>query len=186
MTAATTAPPKLLTADEFDAEYGHLSGVELVDGIVEELPMPGFEHGEVATELGLELGIWKRKTRLGRVAGNDSFVRLNDGTVRGPDIIYISYARMPAEVRSPKGMLKHTPELVVEVRSPSDRPGRVDGKVEEYLESGIDAVLVIDPAVRSASLHRKGELPQVFDNGDDLTIPDILPGFSVKLASLFE
>ena len=39
---------------------------------------------------------------------------------------------------------------------------------------------------RSASVYRNDEFQQVFDNGDELKLPDILPGFSVPVRKLFE
>jgi len=38
----------------------------------------------------------------------------------------------------------------------------------------------------SASVYRNDEFQQIFDNGDDLVLPDVLPGFKVPVRKLFE
>jgi hypothetical protein len=38
----------------------------------------------------------------------------------------------------------------------------------------------------TASVYRADELQRIFDNGDELTIPDVLPGFAVAVRRLFE
>ena len=59
-------------------------------------------------------------------------------------------------------------------------------KVTEYLNAGVLVICVLDPKMTTAILFRPEELPQTFDNGDILTIPDVLPGFQVPVRQLFE
>jgi hypothetical protein len=47
-------------------------------------------------------------------------------------------------------------------------------------------VIVLDSASTSASVYRDNEFQQIFRNGDELVIPDLLPGFAVQVAGLFE
>jgi Uma2 family endonuclease len=83
-------------------------------------------------------------------------------------------------------LLPISPDLVIEVRSPSEGWNDVFIKVGEYLSADVRAVVVLDMTTLSASVYRKDEFQQIFDNGDTLTIPDVLPGFSVPVRSLFE
>jgi Uma2 family endonuclease len=57
--------------------------------------------------------------------------------------------------------------------------------VSEYLGSGVRVAVVVDPASASTSVYRADELQQIFHNGDELTLPDVLPGFSAPVKSLF-
>ena len=182
---ATTMP--LMTAGEFVAKHEN-ERVELIDGVVVEMPVPQKIHGYVVSNFGTDLTVYVRATGLGRVITGDSFVQLPSTpgkaeTIVGPDIAFYSYGAMP---QVPKTLTHHLPELVVEVRSPTDREKAVIGKINRYLNAGIPVVIQVDPENFSLTVYRKGELQQVFDNGDDLTIPDVLPGFSVKVRSLFE
>jgi Uma2 family endonuclease len=58
-------------------------------------------------------------------------------------------------------------------------------KVVEYIQSGVLVVVVLDPSTTTASVYRKDELQQIFHNSDPLTLPDVLPGFSVPVERLF-
>jgi Uma2 family endonuclease len=79
------------------------------------------------------------------------------------------------------------PELIVEVRSPSDRWSKVLEKVTEYLKAGVVAVIVVDPQSLSVQVHRDtDQMPQTLRDTDELALPDLLPGFSVPVKRLFE
>lgn len=94
--------------------------------------------------------------------------------------------RTSAQGPIPSGLLEVVPDLVVEVRSPSDRWGELFIKVGEYLGAGVRAVVILGPATATASVYRAEELQHTFHNGDELVIPEVLPGFAVKGRSLFE
>jgi Uma2 family endonuclease len=189
-TAPPAAPlPPLMTAEEFVRLHGHESGVELVKGRIVRMPMPGAEHGEICLTAGALVREVAKAAGLGRVMCNDTFVRTgtNPDTYRGADVCFISYARLPKEQPSPRGPLDIPPDLVFEVRSPSDRMGDIQIKVGEYLNAGVTVVVVLDPAIEAAAVYRQtDDFPQRMHNGDDLTLPDVLPGFAVPVRRFFE
>jgi Uma2 family endonuclease len=181
------APAALLTAEEFMARYGNVRA-ELVKGVVKEYPVPGFKHGVVCLKIGRLISNHVEANNLGLVASNDTWIRTgsNPDTVRGADVLFISYERLPkGEV--PEGLPPVAPDLVVEVRSPSDRWTEMVAKMLEYLKAGVRVVVILDPRTTSASVYRDAEeFQQIFHNGDSLTLPDVLPGFSVTVSSLFD
>ena len=183
---ATVAGP--LTAAEFVARHGHESGVELVDGYLRRLPMPGGRHGEVCVNATLLIGAFVKSRGLGRVMSNDTFVRTttDPDTYRGADVLFLSYARLPADQPVPRGPIEVAPDLVVEVKSPTDRRGEIRTKVGEYETVGVDVVVVLDPDLGVATVYRGEELPQRFSTGDEFTLPDVLPGLAVPDARFFE
>jgi len=181
--AATATPPVLMTAEEFVAQHEN-DRMELVDGVVVELPMPTFAHGAVCVQFVLALGKYLETNDIGRAASNDSFVKTKADSVRGADVLYYSYERLP-KGPIPQGLLDVPPDLVVEVHSPSDRLSAMNKKALEYLAAGVRAVILLDPDRAAATVFRGEELPQTFHNGDSLSVPEILPGFEVKLAKLF-
>jgi Uma2 family endonuclease len=109
-----------VTADEFLRLHGDDSGVELVNGVVTRLPMPGLQHRQVCWKAGFIIGGFVMQHDPGRMSGNESFVRTTPTGVRGADVMFISYATLPASVPTPVGAITPPLELVVEVRSPSD------------------------------------------------------------------
>jgi Uma2 family endonuclease len=185
-TATTTEP--LLTADEFMRLHDSETRVELFRGRVVRYPVPQGPHGYICENASGIIRDFVREHKLGRIFTNDTFVRVRlkepTDTVRGADVAYVSFAKMPpGDV--PAGPLP-PPELVIEVRSPSDRIPQLSAKATEYLEAGVTVVIVIDPNTQSLAVYRENEFPIRMHNGDELTLPDVLPGFAVRVSQFFE
>jgi Uma2 family endonuclease len=175
-----------VSADDFLRVHVDESGIELIDGVITRLPMPGGIHGQVCWKAGFVIGNFVMQHNLGRMFGNDTFVRTTPTGVRGADVMFISYATMPANIAIPVGALTPPVDLVVEVRSPSDSIPQMTAKAEEYLNAGVRAVLILDPDAATAAVHRLNELPQRFSNGDVVTLPEVSPTFAVPASKFFE
>ncbi len=184
--APPSTPPILMTAAEFAQRHGG-DYVELIRGQVRELPISYPKYGKICSRMGHFLYGHVEQRDLGHVMTNDSFVqtRSSPDTVRGADVCFYSYERLP-KGQVPDGLLPVVPDVVVEVRSPSERWGELFAKVGEYLQAGVRVVIVLDAATATASVYRPDELQQIFHNGDALVVPDVLPGFSVPVLSFFE
>src|SRR5438046_2990285 len=91
---ASSAPAPLLTAAEFAQRYGN-QRVELVKGVVRELPRPFAKHGKICATIARLIGNHVAENDLGHVMTNDSFVktRSDPDTVRGADVCYYGHAR---------------------------------------------------------------------------------------------
>ena len=184
---ATDARTRLLTAEEFmELDLGE--GVhELVRGEIIEVPPARVRHGRVCMKIGVALDTFGTRTGHGFALGNDTAVVTTRGpdTVRGGDVLYYSNARWGDR---PLGddLPPIVPDLVVEVRSPSDRPGAIRQKVSEYLDAGIAMVWIADPSARTLAIHRPEADPVVL--GDTETIAELpeLPGFACAVAELFD
>jgi Uma2 family endonuclease len=113
-------------------------------------------------------------------------VHTNPDSYRGADVLYISYALLPKDQPVPKGPLEVAPELVVEVRSPTDRLKTVLAKGQEYLDAGVKYVMIIDPETESVGVFHDEELPIRFHNGDTVTLPGLFPDFAVPARAFFE
>jgi Uma2 family endonuclease len=183
-----TPPPPSLSLNEFLARYAG-AYVEIIDGAVKELPMPQPLHGRVCIRAGRFLDEFVEAKQLGVVCGNDTFVliRADPLRVRGADVVYWSKAKVPDGVPR-EGMITVPPDLCVEVVSPTNTWSEVFSKVGEYLGIGVPAVVVLDPESSTASVYRNQpkQGQQIFSRTDALTLPDVLPGFSVPVARFFE
>ncbi len=180
------ATPVLMTAAEFIQRHGG-ERVELVKGCVKELPMPSPKHGKICATITRLLGNHAAESGSGHTMSNNSFVltRSDPDTVRGADVCFYSYERLPkGEV--PEGILPVVPDLVVEVRSSTDRWGEIFVKVGEYLQAGVRVVIVLDPVTTTASVFREDGMQETLQKSEDLTVPEVLPGFSVSVSRLFE
>jgi Uma2 family endonuclease len=86
----------------------------------------------------------------------------------------------------PAGLLPVSPELVFEVRSPSDRWKELHAKVAEYLRVDVRAVCILDDETRSIHLFHSDRGSQVLSADDEFTLPEILGDFRVKVERFFD
>jgi Uma2 family endonuclease len=184
---SASVSPLLITANEFIHQVASGNAAELVRGRIVESPMPDLRHGFICSNISGILRAFVKAHQLGRVMSNDSFVRTQSDpdTVRGGDVCYIRYSLLPPGP-VPEGLLEVVPELIVEVRSPSDRWIRLVAKAAEYIEAGVRVVMIVDPGDQTCSLYRSEEKSQTLAADDELTIPELLPGFVVLVHQFFE
>jgi Uma2 family endonuclease len=185
--STASAPTPLLTAEQFAERPDPGYPEELVRGRIVPMPQPKPRHGEICGKADRILGNYADERDLGRVLCNDSGVITERGpdTVRGADISYYSYARVP-KGPLPDRYLDKPPDLVVEVLSPGDRWPAVLRKVAEYLEAGVTVVVVLDDHRRQAQVHRADGTIRLPDAEEELTIPDLLGDFRVRVGRFFE
>ena len=185
-TAVAPSPTKLLTAEEYRLLPNWKERQELRRGVVIYMPPPGFRHGEVCWNISYYLGTFVRQQQTGRVLCNDSGIitERDPDTVRGADVSYYSYSRVPKE-ESPIGYPGASPEIVFEVVSPSNTRPEIAEKTGEYLRCGVNVVCVADPEFRTVNVHYPDRPTERLDGDALLTLVD-LPGFSVAVSRFFE
>jgi len=184
---STTTAEKLLTAAEYLALSDDGQHTELVRGAIIEMNMPGFEHGDICGTVYYILRSFVSERDLGRVVSNDTGIltERDPDTVRGADIAYYSYARLPKEER-PKGYPEVSPELVIEVLSPTDRWPDVHRKIGEYLDAGVTAVCVLEPESRILHIYEAHHGGVELSADDELMLPTVLPDFRIPVSRFFE
>ena len=177
----------VLTVDEYYDLPDDGRRTELVRGRIIPMPPPDFLHGYVSLEIGSVLRAWIKERNLGRAVSNDSGIltQHDPDTLRAADVAYYSFARLPKET-TPKKYPDVPPDLVIEVKSPSDRWREIHTKVAEYLNLGVPVVCVLDPDTLTARLYYPDLPDQILGPDDELTFPECLPGFAVLIRSLFE
>ena len=175
----------LMTAEDL-LKPGVPERADLVRGILVVHEPPGFRHGEITVRLTIALGTYVDTGHLGRVVAGDAGFKLQSDpdTVRGADIAFVSWERMPQQ--SPVGFPPLGPDLVVEVLSPGDRPGETLAKIADWLSAGTRLVWVIDPDRRLARIYRQDGSESIFGEADTLQGEDILPGFACTLGAVLK
>jgi Uma2 family endonuclease len=183
---STVAAP-LLTAEEYLRLPDDGRPTELVRGRVVEMNVPTPRHGEICLQAGYLLRRFLEDHPLGRVASNDGGVvtERNPDTLRGADVSFYSYQRVPRGPL-PRGYLGVVPELVFEVRSPTDRRAAVLAKVAEYLEAGVTLVCVLDEQAMTATVYHADRPEHTFAADEELDLSEALPGFRVAVGRFFE
>ncbi len=186
---STTTAKKLMTAEEF-CDWVHQpeqadKWFELVRGEVIELPAPNKPHGVVCIRVGHLLMNYVDQRGFGYVTCNDSGVILerDPDTVRGPDVALYEDANTFAELHPKYGEVP--PRLAVEVLSPNDRANKVLRKINDYLRCGVGMVWVIDPEIRTVTVHQPGKQQIELTESQELTGEDVLPGFRCLVSDFF-
>jgi Uma2 family endonuclease len=145
---------------------------------------PGaYGHGKHTIAIGAALLAWVAPRQLGDVVGAETgfLLRRDPDTVRAPGAAFISAARVP---RTDIGFAELGPDLVVEVLSPSDRPGHVREKVADWIAAGTLLVWLIDSAQHQAIVHRADGTVSYLGVTDVLSGESVLPGFELPLRTL--
>lgn len=183
----TSAPPgRPITAKEFekfDPEWRY----DLICGeLIPMPPMPGAEHGVLTLDFTLEVTLFVRQHHLGACfAAETRFtIRKNPDTAIAPDWAFVAKERLPAKM--PKGFLDLAPDIILEVRSPSDREKNVLAKIQRWLNAGVRIAWELNPQTQILTVHRANRKPQALGIDDTLTGEEILPGFTLPLRRLFD
>ena len=160
---------------------------ELVRGELVEVPGAGGRHGQLALWIGMLLLRFVGPRRLGVVSGDGPGYLLgrDPDTLRIPDVSFVAADRLPAG-GVPEAFWPFAPDLAVEIVSPNDRAEDVHGKAREYLNAGTRVVWVVRPRTRRVAVYRgEGDTQESSDDGV-LDGGDVLPGFDLSVADLFE
>jgi Uma2 family endonuclease len=161
---------------------------EVVDGKIVERKDMGVEQAEIASILAQALGWFAKSNRLGRSL-MDIVFRIDQAKNRQrvPDVAFVSHARWPVHRRVPIGPVWDlVPDLAIEVVSPTDLAYAVQKKTHEYFEAGVKQVWVVWPEQKEVYVYASLKQIQVLQLGDELDGGDLLPGFRLPLAALFE
>lgn len=182
-----TVQTKSVTAEEFALLPEQTDGtrLELVRGEVVSMSRPNWEHGEIAGNVHMLIKLFLRDHPVGRVTVEGGVItERGPDTVRGPDVSFMSKDRMPLGERMNR-FADQTPDLCVEVVSPSNTRAKLNDKIKEYFFTGCQVVWVIDPDERSVTVFREPMEGKVLKMGATLDGGEVLPSFSCKVAELF-
>ena len=160
---------------------------DLIEGALHRMPPTSEGHMFYGANLFVELGAYVRARKLGRVAlPEGGFILSRDpDTLLSPDGAFIQTDRLPEAIRL-SGFSEIIPDLVIEITSPSDRRSTVERKIALWLGAGVRAVWQVDPAGRTVTVHRPGHGPTEIPESGELDGGEVVPGFRLKVAEIFE
>ncbi len=173
------------TATLADLETPAGARCELIDGTLVENTM-GLLESYFAQWFSHRLFGFLEKKDLGIMTVEQGMFELFPKLVRGPDVAFTSWSRIPN-----KGILKDsfpaiTPEFVLEVLSPNNSRAEMARKREEYFGSGVLVVWEAEPKHRIVTVFTATDLSgQEHRETDTLAPGDFLPGFTVPLKDWF-
>jgi Uma2 family endonuclease len=146
---------------------------------------PGkIRHGADAGQLATELGAYLKAHPLGRLCVAEPGFRVGPAhSVIAPDLAFIRNERL--DLFPPDEFGPVSPDLAVEVLSPSNTGVRIKDKVAAYLAGGARLVWVLNAKRSQIRVHRADRTASVLSAEDMLQGEALLPGFSVRVRELF-
>ena len=158
---------------------------ELVDGVLVE-KVTGYYESVLAGLLCHFLWQYLDEHDLGFVAGEAGLVRPIPGQVRMPDVAFYAWTRFDSRLLPRGPILDRTPDLAVEILSPTNTKGEMDRKRGEYFAGGARLVWQVDPDTRRVRAYTG--VDQFGEVGEDaiLTGGAVLPGFTLSVRRWFE
>lgn len=173
----------LMTLEEF-LRLPEEEGVkrELSEGVVVEERVARFQHELAKARLIRPLVVYLDAHPIGMVFVEIQCV-LPGGDSYEPDLGIVLSERF--RDIDPQKPFQGAPDLAIEVVS-SDEAAHLWRKVRNYLRFGSRAVWVVYPEQKTVHLYRPGGIALVLEIGQTLEEPDLLPGFQLPVASVFE
>jgi len=146
----------------------------------------GSETGDLNGELFLQVGIWNKKFKLGKVFDSSTGFRLANGAVRSPDVSWVkleTWNSLSKELR--QSFAPIDPDFVLELLSPSDDIKLTRKKMQEYKSCGVKLGWLIDPGTKQVEIYRQGREKETLTNPQTLSGETVLPQLIVDLTEIF-
>jgi Uma2 family endonuclease len=178
------APGTATAADALTVERREGKLCEVIDGVLVEKPI-GYYESRIAVLLGRYLDEHLEQNDLGIVTGADGPLMVEEGQLRYPDLAFFAWDKFPNRVLPRDPILDHVPDLAIEVLSKSNTPREMRRKRREYFDAGARLVWEVNPVKRTVRVYTAFNQSTTLREGDMLDGGDVLPGFTLSLATLF-
>ena len=178
---ATAAEPLLLTVEQY-RQLPEREDVlqELRWGQVVTLTRPKMRHSRIQYRL-VEL-LRTKAVGKGIVAAEVPFRALPEYELRGADVAFVSQARWDGAEEEDN--LRGSPELVIEVLSPSNTKSEMREKAALYLSTGADEFWLVDAKRKTVTVTKREADPVVYRAGERIPLP--LFGSQLEVGLIFE
>jgi len=185
--------PKTKITDTDLLALGEDVRAEVIDGELVIQMSPNLkDHAFYVQRLGTYFDNFVSARKLGTVFGDNALYKLEEtleGGIRGarvPDLSFVSYERLPADAPMDEIPLL-APDIAVEVISESESYSDALLKMNYYLDHGVRIVIHILPRLKQVhTFTAPNRTPTVLTVDDTLTCGDVLPGFAIPVAALFD
>ena len=156
--------------------------LELENGQISIRGPSDIVSSEVGVRLIAALYVWINPRRLGRVFDSAGGFILPNSNLKAPDVSFVKAERLRRSIRY---FAELVPDLVVEIKSQSDRIPPIQQKLQQYLEQGAQVAMLIDPDEQTVTVYRPTGEPLQLQGDETLTIPELLPGWQLLVSELW-
>ena len=155
--------------------------IELIGGEVASMSFGHIPHEVVKKNLTKILVVWLAHNPVGEVFVETMF-QLDEYNSLIPDLSMLLPGRATPGLT---GLFQGAPEVAIEVVS-SETATRLETKIELYLAHGGKSVWVVFPEQRSVRIFDATGQSKKFEQNQTLEDPNVLQGFQVPVAAIFE
>jgi Uma2 family endonuclease len=146
--------PIVLTYEDYINEGETPGRYEIVDGVRECMTNPAAEHQLILRNINRVLEDFEESSASGIafIAPLDIVVSKDPLQVREPDLLYISFDRWGDRDFTDTSPLTNSPELAVEILSPSETRRQIQKKVGQYAAAGVLECWLVSPEAETVEL----------------------------------
>jgi Uma2 family endonuclease len=159
---------------------------QIINGEEIVMPSPLSIHQIILGNLFLELSLFVRKTKAGRVCTAPLDVILEEGVNRvQPDILFVRQDRLGII----RNFVEGAPDLIIEIISPSSLDMDTTEKKEIYERFGVPEYWIVEPRLKLIEVFSLEGGKYRLDNyavESGTVTSRLLPGFAVDLEIIFE
>ena len=171
---------------EFCGKNPKLNAELTKEGEIIIMPPPGWETSDRNSELNLQLRLWAKEDKTGKVADSNGGFILPNGATRSPDSSWILKSRL--ETLSKETLQKFLPlcpDFVIEMTSPSDSLSETQKKMVEYIENGAQIGWLIHSKTKQVFIYRQNVEVEILENPETVSGEPLLKGFELDLTEIW-
>jgi Uma2 family endonuclease len=174
----------LLTPEQFDNyPFEEDKRYELDEGELIEMTRPAYKHNRVLKKLLVELELYLRNHPVGEALISENLYALSPLTRRSPGVAVILGNRHE-ELKDAK-VISIVPEIAAEVLSPSETPGMMQRKLEQYFRAGVNEAWILNLSTRNVEIWTGPAHSDHKLSGEGFLTSPLLPGFALPIEELF-
>ena len=166
------------TLNQGDLDYQ----LELEEGKILVMGPSDIVSSEVGVRLIAALYAWVNPRRLGRLFDSSGAFIFPNTNLKVPNVSFVRAQRLKKSVRYFGELV---PDLVVEIKSQSDRIKPLKEKIKKYLELGVQVGILIDPDEEIVVVYRSNGEEIELNNQDKLTIPELFAEWELPIVELW-
>ena len=183
----TTHVERLMTVADIEAIPEDGNRYELIRGEIFMSCAPTITHQRALLNLIAKFLFYLARNPVGELLPGPGVI-FDEYNAVIPDLVFVSNAQRSKLIGQDR--LYWAPDLAIEILSPGAENQRRDLeiKAEMFASFGVREYWVVDPENQTVRILRgEGSFETIIlDAGDEISSPEILPGFSLKVGSIFK
>lgn len=134
----------------------------------------------------IEIGIWNKKNKTGKIFDSNSAFFLVDNSMRGPDVAWISKERWNLlSLKEQKSIPQIVPDFIIELQSETDNIKELKQKMTKWVKNGVKLAWLVSPQSQETLVYFNGKT-ETIPFGKTLDGKNILVGLELVMAEVIE